>query len=133
MYYGYSVVSDVTMALDGNRLTSIPVICKFPEESNPSYSCPACGSENKLLYYDGMIQNKTLDDKVAGVPGIMSSDSHSFVSVQPILDCRPKISKGEILGKVYTLVDLEGPPYCMVLEGEELASSLSKPFLLLWT
>ena len=121
--YGFNVTAGERVSLTYPGPSYIPVNIDFPQGFNPNFTCLDCDLENAPEYfYDGQIVTPGLADKASGIPGIIQLDS-SFVLVKSFDSEKTLVRKGDIVGKVYTMLILDPPPSCFNVQKDELAST----------
>ena len=110
--YGVNVVATGTTSLSDSEAHCTPVAIRFPSGLNPDFVCPHCDANNRPEYfYDGQIVTQGLADRASGISGIMSV-SDPCVLVKSLSTGPVSVKKGDVLGKLYTLLCVEPPPSC---------------------
>ena len=111
VWYGMILTAADSVHLPNTEPVLVPTTISFPGESSPVFECPSCFDNNPPEYfYDGHIMKQGLKDKASGIPGILKlTHDQSNVLVKGHDDNPAWIKKGDVLGRVYTMVTLDPP------------------------
>ena len=122
--YGFNVTAAESVSLNYPEPSYIPVNIDFPQGFNLNFTCPDCDLENVPEYfYDGQIVTPGLADKASGIPGIIQLDSSPSVLVASFDSEKALVKKGDIVGKIYTILILDPPLSCFNVQKGELTST----------
>ena len=106
VYSHIPCLATVDVVVDHNVPVEVPVTWNLPGFDD-SYSCNSCLLNPPNWYYDGEVVSKNLINDVQGHPGILNGDSrHASILISRISPGVKKIKKGDIVGKLYTLVEI---------------------------
>lgn len=106
MYYGLPVVAEQSVQLEKGMPDLVPVSVNLPEEQI-DFECPMClGEDLPEFYYDGIVGSKGLKGRACGIPGLFSTQESSVLIK---CDSPTWIQKGDLLGRLYTIVTVDSP------------------------
>ena len=110
--YGYNVCTAESVTLSDSHPTSVPVTIKYPSDLDLNFICPHCDTEKPPeMFYDGQISNEGLSQKVTGVPGILPLQKSTSVLLKG-LTSNNTLKKGEVVGRVFTMLVVDPPLSC---------------------
>ena len=111
VWYGVTLIAAKSIRVSQTEPVRIPATLSFPGEVNPVFECPDCSKEHPEYFYDGLVTESGLSDKISGIPGILEvRGNQSRVLVQSCADKPVLIKEGDVLGRVYTMVSVDSPP-----------------------
>ena len=119
IYSHIPCVSVADVVIDSNFPIEVPVTWNLPGFES-SYICDSCLSRPSNWFYDGEIVSRSLINNIQGHPGIIDGKSGQLVVlVSRISPGEKKIKKGDVIGKLYTLVELtpKEQPNVNVIQG----------------